>query len=93
MSFNRKNSLIRPRVTEKSTLVGNKNVFTFEVLREATKTSIIHDIKTLYKVTPIKVAIVNTPSKKITSKGKIGKTRAPKKAYVYLKSGDTINLG
>lgn len=90
--FNRRNSLIRPKITEKSTLVSNRNVFTFEVEREATKSSIKHDIKSLYNVTPIKVTIVNTPAKKVMSRGKVGRTRAPKKAYIYLKEGDTINI-
>lgn len=86
------NKIIRPRITEKTSLVSNKNIFVFEVSRDATKNSIRHDIKSLYKVTPLKVSIVNTPSKKRVSRGKVGRTHAPKKAYVYLKKGDTINI-
>ena len=92
MAHNYSTSIIRPRVTEKATLVSNKNVYAFEVKSEATKQSIKHDIKTLYKVTPVKIAIVNTPVKKVMFKGKMGKTQAPKKAYVYLKQGDSIDI-
>lgn len=92
MAYNRTTTLIRPRVTEKATLVANKNVYTFEVTRDSTKASIRHDIKALYNVIPVKIAIVNTPHKKVVSKGKVGQTRSPKKAYVYLKAGDTINI-
>jgi large subunit ribosomal protein L23 len=92
MTFNRQISIIKPRVTEKSTLLSDKNVFSFEVRRDATKASIIHDIKNIYKVTPLKIRVVNTPVKKVISRGKVGKRQAPKKAYVYLKKGDTINI-
>ena len=85
-------NLIKPRVTEKATLMADKNVFVFEVKSEATKPLIIKEIQSIYKVTPRKVTIVNTPVKRINFRGKVGKKQAPKKAYVYLKPGDTINI-
>lgn len=92
MAFNRKNTIIGPRVTEKATLLSDKNAYAFEVTREATKASVAHDIKTMYKVTPVKIAMVTTPAKRMFTKGKVGKSRAPKKAYVYLKKGDSITI-
>ena len=43
-------------------------------------------------MTPVKVNIVNSKPKKVVSKGKVGQTRGFKKAYVYLKKGDTIDI-
>ncbi len=83
----------RPRITEKATLVSEiNNAYTFEVSKEATKKTIGKTIKDLYKVTVLKVNIVNLPAKKVVSKGKVGKSSGVKKAYVYLKKGDKIDL-
>jgi len=83
----------RPRITEKSSLVAElNNAYVFEVSKKASKGSILKEIKTLYKVTPIKVNIVNLPSKRVFSKGKNGRSGGVKKAYVYLKKGDKIDL-
>jgi large subunit ribosomal protein L23 len=92
MAFNRKNSIIGPRITEKGSVLSESNAYAFEVSKDATKASIAHDIKTLYKVTPVKIAIVNTPVKRVFARGKVGKKQTPKKAYVYLKKGDTITI-
>ncbi|MDD5318219.1 MAG: 50S ribosomal protein L23 [Candidatus Pacebacteria bacterium] len=82
-----------PHITEKaSRAVDAQNVYTFQVEKEATKKSIAKAVTELYKVTPLKVAIVNLPAKTVMSKGKIGSTKAIKKAYVYLKKGDKIDL-
>lgn len=68
------------------------NVFTFEVEKNATKPTIAKAIETLYKVTPLKIRTINLPSKKVFVRGKHGKQSAVKKALVYLKKGDKINL-
>lgn len=81
----------KPRITEKSGVKAeSQNVYTFEVLKSATKTTIKEAIKDIYKVTPIKINIVNLPEKKVTSRGKIGRKQSVKKAVVYLKKGDKI---
>lgn len=85
--------IIRPRITEKSGLMNeSKNVYTFEVAKDATKHSIGQAIKTLYKVTPLKVNIVNLPAKKLLVRGRPGTKSAVKKALVYLKKGDKIDF-
>jgi len=86
--------LLKPHFTEKTVSMGDKNVYTFEVKREATKFEIRDAVKALYNVTPVKV---NTVSKRPAerTKGSTNRTvKVPgmKKAYVYLKKGDTINL-
>ncbi len=86
-------TLIRPRITEKAGIMGEAhNVYTFEVSKNSTKDTIAKDIKTLYKVTPTKVRIINLPERHVFVRGKKGMQSAVKKALVYLKKGDKINL-
>jgi large subunit ribosomal protein L23 len=86
--------LVKPHFTEKSVRMGEANVFTFEVKRDATKFQVRDAVKALYNVTPVKVNIVNKrPAHR--PKGSTNRTvKVPglKKAYVYLKKGDSINL-
>lgn len=82
--------LIRPRITEKATLVLESNVYTFEVAPDATKNQIEGAIKIFYKVNPVKIRIVKNPAKKVFLRGKKGVKAGVKKAYVYLKKGDKI---
>ena len=85
--------LLRPRVTEKAALQANsKGVYVFEVTKNATKKSIIASIKDLYKVTPIRVHLLAIPTKAVFRRGKSGMTGGGKKAYVYLKKGDKIEV-
>lgn len=86
--------LMHPRLTEKSVLMGEKNVYTFEVRKDATKFQVRDAVKAFYNVTPVKVNIVNKkPAKRLQgSRGKMVHEKGMKKAYVYLKKGDTINL-
>lgn len=82
-----------PKVTEKAGIKAeSQNVYTFEVHKDATKPKIAEAIKKIYKVTPIKVNIVNLPAKKVFQRGKSGSKKAVKKALVFLKKGDKINF-
>jgi large subunit ribosomal protein L23 len=83
----------KPRITEKSGLQAEgSGVYTFEVTPKSNKKSIAKAIKEIYKVTPIKVNIVNLPAKKVFSRGKVGRQASVKKAIVYLKKGDKIEF-
>ncbi len=88
------NVLIRPRITEKAANMTATNVYTFDVVRTATKTQVIAAIAAIYKVTPVKVNVVNTPAKRVRMRRKrgFGKTTATRKAYVYLKKGEEIQF-
>jgi len=87
--------LLRPRITEKAASLTSGNVYTFDIRQSATKKDVAAAVKKLYKVTPIKIAVVNTPAKRVRMRTKrgFGKTTASRKAYVYLKQGEQINLG
>lgn len=85
--------LLRPRVTEKAALQANaKNTYVFEVSKSATKKSVIASVRDLYKVTPIRVHLLAIPTKEVFRRGKKGVTGGGKKAYVYLKKGDKIEV-
>ena len=68
------------------------NVYTFEVTKNATKDAVAKAVKTLYKVTPTKIRVINLPAKKVFVRGRKGTQSAVKKALVYLKKGDKIDL-
>ncbi|MCR4334596.1 MAG: 50S ribosomal protein L23 [Patescibacteria group bacterium] len=92
-AIQKNNVLLKPRVTEKSGLASeHKSVFTFEVSKDATKLQITKAINDLYKVIPVKVNIINLPSKRVLVRGKLGQTPKVKKALVYLKKGDKIEF-
>jgi large subunit ribosomal protein L23 len=87
------NSLLRPRITEKAAVASERNnVYVFEVSKDATKESISDSIKESYKVTPVKVRVLSIPSKEVFVRGKWGVKKGGKKAYVYLKKGDKIEV-
>lgn len=87
--------LLRPRITEKATLKAESGVYVFEVSKGASKKDIAEAVKFYYKVSPVKVNITKTPSKRIfsrMSRGQRGVKSGVKKAYVYLKKGDKIEV-
>ncbi len=88
----RPHTIIRPHVTEKASASAEKGVYVFDVALRANKREIAQTVAALYKVTPVKVTIVAIPKKRITVKGRIGFRKGGKKAYVYLKKGEKIEL-
>jgi large subunit ribosomal protein L23 len=88
------NIVLAPRITEKGAYLSEKGAYVFAVGRDANKIEIAQAIRTLYKVTPRKVNIVTIPRKTVTTRGtnRRGKTATGKKAYVYLKKGETIEI-
>ena len=49
-------------------------------------------IKKMYKVTPVKINIMNVKQRAVVVRGKRGKQAGGRKAYVTLKKGDKIEL-
>jgi large subunit ribosomal protein L23 len=86
--------LKHPRITEKATMHQATSVYTFDVAERATKRDIIAAVRAIYKVTPRKVAIITVPSKARRSMrtGMRGVSKGGKKAYVFLKKGETITI-
>jgi large subunit ribosomal protein L23 len=85
-------SLIKkPRITEKAGIQSeSQNVYAFQVSKDANKKTIAEAMQLIYKVTPIKINIINLPAKNVTARGRRGVKQAVKKALVFLKKGDKI---
>jgi len=84
--------LLKPRITEKASEKAGENVYVFDVLPRANKILIKKAIKDIYKVDAVKVNILKVPSKSVFSRGKKGIKAGGKKAFVYLKEGDKIEI-
>ena len=85
--------LKQARITEKASFVSEKNnVFIFEIAKDANKKMVMDAVKDIYKVSPVRVNIAKTPSKNVWSRGKMGVKSGVKKAYVFLKKGDKIEI-
>ena len=82
------------RITEKATMHSEQSVYTFNVSENATKKDIAAAVKKLYSVTPrmVRVVPVSSKTKRSMRTGKTGVKGGGKKAYVYLKAGDTIEV-
>lgn len=86
--------LKNPRITEKASTQQTASVYAFDVASNATKSQIASAIRNVYKVSPRKIRIVQVPAKRTRSMrtGRSGMKIGGKKAYVYLKSGETITI-
>ncbi|HEY4476491.1 MAG TPA: 50S ribosomal protein L23 [Candidatus Paceibacterota bacterium] len=101
---NRAVVLRRPLVTEKSTdgisaargatPAGGQGrpCYTFVVGPTANKFMVRQAIIERYKVTPVRINMSIAKKKRITTRGRVGARGGFKKAMVYLKSGDKIEL-
>ncbi|MBP9757854.1 MAG: 50S ribosomal protein L23 [Candidatus Pacebacteria bacterium] len=84
--------LTHARITEKASMHQGDKVYTFDISDRATKRDIIRAVYQIYKVTPKKIRTVTIRTKSVrhAKSGKLGVKGGGKKAYVYLKSGDSI---
>lgn len=90
--FNPLEVLYNPRITEKATDSAANGAYAFDVAPSANKKEIAKAIESVYGVEPAKVRTVKVPSKEVFARGRKGVKSGGKKAYVYLKDGDTIEL-
>lgn len=84
--------ILSPRITEKASMQSSANAYTFVVKAHATKLTLRDEIKKTYKVSPRAINITNIPRQWTFIRGKLGSTAGFKKAIVFLKKGDSINL-
>ena len=86
--------LIAPIVSEKATMVAEKNnVVTFKVLQDSTKYEIKAAVELMFKVEVKGVSVVNTKGKSKRFGKSMGRRDNVRKAYVMLKAGQELNLG
>jgi large subunit ribosomal protein L23 len=85
--------LIAPIVSEKSTMVAEKNnQIGFRVLQDATKPEIKAAVELLFKVEVDSVQVLNQKGKAKRHGRFLGRRRNVRKAYVCLKAGQEINF-
>ncbi|MEK7501716.1 MAG: 50S ribosomal protein L23 [Patescibacteria group bacterium] len=84
--------IIRPHITEKTGILSQMGVYTFQVDRNANKQTIARAVKELYKVNPVKIAVIKVPMKNIFVRGKRGTIPGMKKAIVTVKKGEKIDF-
>ena len=84
--------IMKPHITEKSGALSQSGVYTFEVAKGASSKQIAEAVEVIYKVVPVGVSVTTIRSKKRNLRGISGRTAGGKKAYVYLKKGDTIEF-
>ena len=84
--------LRRPIITEKATNASENGAVVFEVSMSASKPQIKKAVESLFKVKVKGVNTVVAKGKIKRFKGKIGKRKDIKKAYVMLEEGNTIDV-
>lgn len=83
-----------PRITEKNTMLGDLQKYTFNVAREATKLEIKAAVERMFKVRVVKVNTINNHGemKRVGRKRMPVKLQDSKKAIVTLEAGQTIEF-
>ena len=86
--------LKNPRITEKGAYLSELGVYVFDVAKNANKKEIVDAVRAIFKVTPRMVRIAGVKGKKRLTRGtnRMGMSASGKKAYVYLKEGDKIEI-
>lgn len=88
----RVNAIVRPHITEKAAVLAEKGTYVFEVAKDTNKIEIAKAIEALYKVTPVRVNIINLPDTRVFVRNRKGVKSGIRKAMVTLKKGDKIEI-
>ncbi len=86
--------ILAPRITEKAAFLSTVGAYAFNVAQDANKQEVAEAIREIFKVTPRKVTFVSIPRKQVRTRNsnRMGQTVGGKKAYVFLKKGETIEI-
>jgi large subunit ribosomal protein L23 len=87
--------IVRPLITERSTLLKEKGKYSFEVHSDATKKEIKNAVETIFKkekVEVLKVNTINVPGKIRRVGRNLSKAYRWKKAIVTVKPGQKIEF-
>ena len=85
-------SIRNPIITKKATILSEQNKTVFKVHEKANKRSIKKNIEKLFKVSVVKVNIINQKTKMKLKQGRKSYKSGYKKAIVTLKKGQSIDL-
>jgi large subunit ribosomal protein L23 len=95
MKLHAYSTIIRPVVSEKSTVLGEQGKYVFEVAPDANKIQIKHAVEEVFankKVQVLAVNILRVPGKERRRGRSVGMTRSWKKAIVTLRAGQRLDL-
>ena len=84
--------LIKPTITEKSTLLQESGKYTFQIAQTANKVEVKQAVESNFGVTVLDVNITKLRGKKKRYGPRIKQRPDTKKAVVTLQQGDRINL-
>ena len=84
--------LIKPTITEKSTLLQESGKYTFHIAPKANKVQVKEAVERNFGVTVLDVNITKLHGKKKRYGARITQRPDTKKAVVTLKQGDRINI-
>ena len=84
--------ILSPVVTEKSTNLSEQNKIVFKVPNKSNKKNLKKNIEKIFKITVVKINIINKQSRNKITKGKKVKIAGYKKAIITLKKGQSIDL-
>jgi len=84
--------IVKPIVTEKSSLGSEHNQVTFKVDNNSTKKEIKVAVEKIFKVKVKKVNTSNVKGKVKSFRGSLGRRSNYKKAFVTLEEGQTIDI-
>ena len=87
-------TIIRPVVSEKSTVLGDQGKYVFEVAPDANKIQIKHAVEEIFGVTVTNVNTLNRRGKRKQNRktGTWGQRSSQKRAIVSLAEGDRIEI-
>ncbi len=85
--------LLQPVISEKATFGAERNEVTFRVALDATKPEIRSAIEKIFKVKVDSVATSRLQGKQKRFRGRIGRRKETKKAFVRLAKGESIDIG
>ncbi len=88
----KENILLRPVITEKSSMLNASGSYTFRVTDYATKQDVRKAVERKYKVTVERVNMVTVHPKKRMRGAIVGRISGYRKAVVFIKDGQTIDL-
>jgi len=83
-------ALKAPHITEKATILSEKNQYVFIVYNDVNKIEIRKAVEALYDVKVVKVQIIKMPKKRVRVGKAFGWKKAYKKAIVRIKDGQKI---
>jgi large subunit ribosomal protein L23 len=84
--------LVRPLVTEKSTALGERGQYVFEVHAAASKHDVARAVEALFHVAVARVNVLNLRGKPRRFGRFVGRRADRRKAVVSLQEGHTINI-